>query len=173
MTKRDDDTAATADRRDAAADRRDSVADARDVLADDRDQLSQEREIDIETIFAAADLRDAQADARDFAAEQRDMAANLDAFVRNVDDADAFDARESARRDRLRSKADRVASELDRYLLTDVGPSQQEREAKLDHRIAAAVDRLEADNARQQVTDSRAVDAVHRSHAATVRDKTA
>ena len=136
VTERDDD----ADRwylRDAALDPRPRILGDRDGLGDDRQDgaSGRERDIDVETIFAAADLRDVQADARDFAADQRDMAANLDAFVRDIDDAEAFDARECARRDRLRSKADRVASELDRYLLTDAGPQGTEHNSATAPRI--------------------------------------
>jgi hypothetical protein len=156
MTGQLDDASTTADSREAAADERDRIADERDYLADERDDACTDREVDIESIFAAAEVRDDRADARDMSADQRDMAANLDAFIREVDDTAAFKAREFARRDRLRSKADRVSSELDRYLLTDVGPSTSQREAGLNIRIAAAVDRLDADAARQQAAGTRA-----------------
>lgn len=141
-------------RRNGLAARRDCFADQADSVTADHDADSPDREIDVASILATAELRDSRADARDFAAQQRDMAANLDAFVRNVDDADAFTAREFARRDRLRSKADRVASELDRYLLIDMGQGGGERASGLTSRLAAAVERIQTDTLRQQATDS-------------------
>ena len=86
-----------------------------------------ESERRIEEILAAAELRDKQADVRDSEAYRRDMAANLDAFVRRIDDDDAYRARSQAAKDRAHSRADRIASNLDRYLLTGLSPNADER----------------------------------------------
>ena len=82
----------------------------------------------IEEILNAAELRDKQADVRDSEAYRRDMAANLDAFVRRVDDDEAYQARSQAAKDRAHARADRVASKLDRHLLTGLSPNAYERE---------------------------------------------
>jgi hypothetical protein len=82
----------------------------------------------IEEILTAAELRDDQADMRDSEAYRQDMAANLDAFVRRVDDDEAYRARARAAKDRAHSRADRVASKLDRHLLTGLSPNAEERE---------------------------------------------
>jgi hypothetical protein len=86
-----------------------------------------EAERRIEEILAAAELRDKHADVRDSEAYRRDMAANLDAFVRRIDDDEAYRARSQAAKDRARARADRVASKLDRHLLTGLSPNADER----------------------------------------------
>jgi hypothetical protein len=86
-----------------------------------------EAERRIEEILSAAELRDKQADVRDSEAYRRDMAANLDAFVRSIDDDDAYRARSRAAKDRAQARADRVASKLDRHLLTGLSPNADER----------------------------------------------
>jgi hypothetical protein len=140
-----------------AAEERDRVADQRDLIADAREAAWTDREAHVDSIFAAAALRDDRAAIRDFEADQRDMQANLEAFVNDVDDSPAFEAREAARANRLHAKSDRVAAEVDRYVLSDLGPTPEERESALNHRISAAVDRIEAASGRQhakQVRDS-------------------
>jgi hypothetical protein len=93
--------------------------DARETSWNDRAAL-------VDAILAAAALRDDRAAIREFEAEQRDQAANLDAFVEGVDDGPAFRARQLARGDRASAKADRIAAELDRYVLSDLSASPEE-----------------------------------------------
>jgi hypothetical protein len=106
-----------------AADERDAVADARDAELD-------EREREVEEILLAAEERDEDAEVRDCAAYKRDMAADLAAYGGNVDDHDAYEARSLSATDRRHSRGDRVASKLDRHLLSDRSPNWAERQAE-------------------------------------------
>jgi hypothetical protein len=116
----------------------DAAADGGDRAARARATEATESERRIEEILTAAEIRDKQADARDSEAYRRDMAANLDAFIRRIDDDDAYRARSQAAKDRAQARADRVASKLDRHLLTGLSPNADEREQ------AATTDRPDA-----------------------------
>jgi hypothetical protein len=129
-----------------AADERDRIADERDVVADAREAAWGDRERQLDAIFAAAALRDDWASIRDFQADRRDRAANLNAFINDVDDDPAFQTRELAKADRLSARADRIAAEVDRYVLSDLSPTHQEREEALERRAEAAVERMHAAN---------------------------
>jgi hypothetical protein len=112
----------------------------------ERDQTTDERDR-VEEILRAAEQRDDQADARDSEAYRRDMATNLEAFVHRVDDDEAYQARSLAAKDRARARADRVASKLDRHLLTGLSPNADEREA-------ASASQAEAADGAQEVDDN-------------------
>lgn len=149
-----DERTAADDARDALAAERDRIADERDAIADERESTVTDRQIDVDLIFEAADHRDDRAQARDQSAGKRDVAATLNLGLH--DDATwAVNARTLAQRDRRHSKDDRSASEVDRYALCDDGPTATEYRAALDARLAAAVERLEAQNARQQAAHQR------------------
>jgi hypothetical protein len=119
----------------AAPDERGQIADDHDAIADEGDSVSYALDTlsdsarRVEDILLAAEIRDRQADARDSEAHRRDMAANLDAFIHRVDDESAYQARTLAAKDRARARADRVASKLDRHLLTGLSPNADERAA--------------------------------------------
>lgn len=86
---------------------------------------------------------------RDSEAYRRDMAANLDAFVRRVDDDDeAYQARSRAAKGRAHARADRVASKLDRHLLTGLSPNADEREE------AATADRPDSTGTADDIDDT-------------------
>jgi hypothetical protein len=138
-------------RRFASYDERDGVGGEHDVVADARESTGSDRQMYIDAIFAAAALRDDRAAIRDFEADQRDTAANLDAFINDVDDADAFRARLLAKADREQAKADRVAAEVDRYVLSDLSPTPEERQEALERRLGAALVRMEEANGRVDV----------------------
>jgi hypothetical protein len=112
----------------------------------------------IDAILAAAALRDDRAAIRAFEADQRDQTAILDAFVGGEDDGPAFQARQLAKGDRDSARADRIAAELDRYLLADINASSPECDVGPGRRNApgAAAPQPVADNG----TESRRAHAV-------------
>jgi hypothetical protein len=124
----DEQHAAAHEAGDAGAQRADAGADDSAPATGVRGEGTSESTGRIEEILTAAELRDEQADVRDSEAYRRDMAANLDAFVRRVDDDEAYQARSQAAKDRAHARADRVASKLDRHLLTGLSPNADERE---------------------------------------------
>jgi hypothetical protein len=101
----------------------------------------------IDAILAAAALRDDRAAIRAFEADQRDQTAILDAFV-SGDDGSAFQARQLAKADRDSARADRIAAELDRYLLADLNANPLECDTGPGRRSAPGP------AAPQQVADS-------------------
>jgi hypothetical protein len=83
------------------------------------------------------------------------MAANLEAFVHDVDDTSAFNDRNLAKQDRMHSKADRIASEEDRYVLADIPPGRRQPDSAMDERITTAVERIQAASGRDQAAQAR------------------
>jgi hypothetical protein len=77
------------------------------------------------------------------------------AFLNDVDDIDAFDARTSAAHDRRHSHDDRVASKQDRHRLSNIPLAQNERDEAISKRITGAVERFEAASARDQAEKAR------------------
>jgi hypothetical protein len=140
----EDDNVDLQGQRDRIADERDDIAEKRDARADDRDRVSAVRELKVDTLLAAAEIRDARAAARDLDADQRDQADLLYAIVHDVDDTRTSQGRSLAGSDRVHAKADRIASQVDRTVLADVGPSGVEREAAKKEATAAAGERAEA-----------------------------
>jgi hypothetical protein len=124
----DEQRAAAREAGDAAAERGDAGADEGAPATGVRGAGTSESTRRMEEILTAAELRDKQADVRDSEAYRRDMAANLYAFVRRVDDDEAYRARSQAAKDRAQARADRVASKLDRHLLTGLSPNAHERD---------------------------------------------
>ena len=111
---------------DVARAKRQASADARERALDDRESRlvaeassQAERRDEVEHVMAKAVLRDEIAEARDLAASKRDMAANLHAWLHDVDDRPAAEARQDALDDRLHSAGDRKSSALDRSILAD------------------------------------------------------
>jgi hypothetical protein len=127
----------------------DRPPDQRNPAPDTPAFASGERAEQIDAILAAAALRDDRAAIRAFEADQRDQTAILDAFVSGDDDVPACQARQLARADRDSARADRIAAELDRYLLSDLGASDQEYDVGLAGRHAPGA------QAPQQVANSR------------------
>lgn len=152
----DDDSVDLGTERDRIADERDDIAARRDARADDRDRVSAVRELKVDTLLAAAEIRDARAAARDLDADQRDQADLLYAIVHDVDDTRASQGRSLAGADRVHAKADRIASQVDRTVLADVGPSGDERDAALTDAARAAVERVEAAGNRDRAAKRRA-----------------
>jgi hypothetical protein len=151
----DDDNVDLDSQRDRIADARDDIADQRDARAADRDRVSAVRELKVDTLLAAAEIRDARATARDLDADQRDQADLLYAIVHDVDDTRTSQGRSLAGSDRVHAKADRIASQVDRTVLADVGPSGDEREAALTDAARAAVARIEAAGSRDRAAKRR------------------
>jgi hypothetical protein len=141
--------------RDRVADERDAIAERRDARADARDRVSDVRELKVDTLLAAAEIRDARAAARDLDADQRDQADLLYAIVHDVDDTRTAQGRTLAGTDRVHAKADRIASQVDRTVLADVGHSGNEREAAMKDVTAAAVERVEAAKSRDRAAKRR------------------
>ena len=123
---------------------RDLAAEARDAHADASDAAARDRELLVDAVLAAADERDRRAARRDAAAFWRDMDANLQAFIGNVDDTEAYNHRMAAARDRRRAQADRAAARSDRHRLANIRVNASGRVAVADTRVARAVERLEA-----------------------------
>jgi hypothetical protein len=115
----------------------DRPPDQRSPGSDARWVPSSERAEQIDAILAAAALRDDRAAIRAFEADQRDQAAILDAFVSGDDDGPAFQARLRAKADRDSARADRIAAELDRYLLADLSASPLEPDVAVPSRTVA------------------------------------
>lgn len=120
------DSGRAAEEREQAADRREDAAAARERHVDRRVDAIAGREREVATILDEADERDTKAEARDLAATRRDVDANLNAFVNDVDDDEAFHARNLAKNDRAQSRLDRLDSKEDRTHLADVPASAQE-----------------------------------------------
>jgi hypothetical protein len=152
----DGDNADLQGQRDRIADERDDIAEKRDARADDRDRVSTVRELKVDTLLAAAEIRDARATARDYDADQRDQADLLYAIVHDVDDTRTSQGRSLAGTDRVSSKADRMASQVDRTVLADVGPTGDERAAAMKDATGAAVERFEAAQSRDRAAERRA-----------------
>ena len=102
------------------------TAAARERHVDARDDAMSGREREVTTILDEADARDGRAEARDLAATRRDVDANLNAFVNDVDDDEAFNARNLAKNDRAQSRLDRLDAKEDRTHLADAAASAQE-----------------------------------------------
>jgi hypothetical protein len=136
--------------RNEIADQRDDIAAKRDARADERDRVSDHRELKVDAILAAASIRDERANLRDLDADQRDQADLLYAIVHDADDTRASQARSQASTDRMHSKGDRIASEIDRTLLADVGRSSDEREAAKKDAATADADRFQAARKRER-----------------------
>ena len=139
-----------AGQREADADERERIADARDYLADAREEGNANREIEVDAILAAAEARDDQATLRDTEADKRDMAANLDAFLSDVDDAQEYHARSLAKRDRMSSRGDRIASGTDRAKLADGRRAGDHRDETQGSRQAADAKRAQASTDRER-----------------------
>lgn len=153
--KTDDEYVDLADQRDLVADRRDFLAGQRDARSDKRDQAITERELKVDMILATAEIRDARAAARDFDADQRDQADLLYAIVHDVDDTRLSQGRSLAGKDRLSSKTDRIASQVDRTVLANVGPTGDESYAATKDALTAAAERSEAAKVRDRAAKQR------------------
>lgn len=108
-----------AEERAHAVDQREDAAAAREQRVDQREDAIAGREGEVATILEEADERDAKAEARDLAATRRDVDAKLNAFVNDVDDDEAFNARNLAKDDRAQSRLDRLDAKEDRTHLAD------------------------------------------------------
>jgi uncharacterized protein (DUF3084 family) len=112
--------------RERAVEQREDEAAARERHVERREDAIAGRWHEVATILDEADDRDTKAEARDLAATRRDVDANLNAFVNDVDDDEAFNARNLAKNDRAQSRLDRLDSKEDRTHLADVATPAQE-----------------------------------------------
>jgi hypothetical protein len=85
------------------------------------------------------------------------MAANLKAFLDNVDDINAFNARTSAAHETT-LQDDRAASKKGPQLLSNTLLAPNEHDDAIGNRITSAVEPLEAASARDQAEKARHLD---------------
>jgi hypothetical protein len=120
--------------RERSADEREAALDAREDCIRDREAVGVERLRKTEAILGEAHQRDGLADARDSLANERDHAASFQSFLHDEDFAPGVKARQAAGLDRSDSKDDRSSAAVDRFRLTDVGPTRREGKASGDAR---------------------------------------
>lgn len=107
------------DARRAGVDQQERALDARESQLDARDYRQVERKDEVDNVLSQAAQRDEVAEARDVAAGKRDMAANLHAWLHDLDDRPDAEARQDALDDRLHSAGDRESSAVDRSVLAE------------------------------------------------------